>query len=345
VPIPYVRRLVAASILVVCTFGRTLSPASAFGAEIFVLPTPNRAIFEPGREDRYFAPTPGKDWRSGTFGCVRTDGWQMHEGLDIKHTKTDIRGEALDPIYAAAAGRVAYINHNTGLSNYGKYLVLEHRIEGLTVYTTYAHLKEFATGLSTGDTVRQGQVIATMGRTSNTRQAISKDRAHLHFEISLRLNERYANWHAAHMKGYRNDHGNWHGRNFVGVDPREVLLKQKSGAFSLLEFVRSRPELCRVLVRDTRFAWLKENTALIRRNPVADREGVAGYEIALDFNGVPFLLIPKAKSEIGAGPKIELLSVNEKEQNFRPCRKLVRKQGTKWALGTNGSQLLELLTF
>ena len=98
-------------------------------------------------------------------------------------------------------------------------------------------------------------------------------------------------------------------------------------------------------MRDTRFPWLKENTALIRRNSVADREGVAGYEIALDFNGVPFLLIPKAKSEIGAGPKIELLSVNAKEQSLRPCRKLVRKQGERWALGANGAQLLDLLTY
>lgn len=339
-------RLLTVSIFVACSFGAP-GGSHACGAEMFVLPTPNRAIFEPGGEDRYFTPTPGKDWRSGTFGCVRTDGWQMHEGLDIKHTKTDIRGEALDPIHAAVAGRVAYINHNIGLSNYGKYVVLEHRLEGLTFYTTYAHLKEFAAELSTGDQVRQGQVIATMGRSSNTRQAISKDRAHLHFEISLRLNDRYSSWHSAHMKGYRNDHGNWNGRNFAGIDPREVLLKQKSlgSKFSLLEFLRSRPELCRVLVRDTRFPWLKENTALIRRNPVADREGVAGYEIALDFNGVPFLLIPKAKSEIGAGPKIELLSVNEKEQSLRPCRKLVRKQGEKWAFGTNGSQLLDLLAY
>ena len=98
-------------------------------------------------------------------------------------------------------------------------------------------------------------------------------------------------------------------------------------------------------MRDTRFSWLKENTALIRRNPVADRDGVAGYEIALDFNGVPFLLIPRAKSEIKTGPRIELLSVNEREQNMRPCRKLVRKQAGKWTLGTNGSQLIDLLTY
>lgn len=323
------------------------SAQTIFAADAFILPTPNRAVLTRGAEEKAFTPTPGRTWMSGTFGCVRSDGWQMHEGLDILHTKRDIRGEPLDAIYAAAEGRVAYINSNTGLSNYGKYVVLEHRIEGLPIYTTYAHLSAFTSGLSVGDRVQSGQTIGTMGRTSNTRQAISKERGHLHFEISVRLNERYSTWHSAAMKGYRNDHGNWNGRNFVGIDPREVFLEQqKLGAkFSMLELVRSRTELCRILVRDTKFSWLRQYTPLVRRNALADKEGVAGYEIALDFNGLPFLLIPKAQSEIKGGPRIELLSVNEKEQSSKPCRKLVTKRGGKWALANNGAQLIDLLLY
>jgi murein DD-endopeptidase MepM/ murein hydrolase activator NlpD len=316
-------------------------------ANIFVLPTPNRAIFTPGAEADYFVPTPGRTWTSGTFGCVRSEGFQMHEGIDIKHVKRDIRGEALDPIYAAGDGRVAYINSNTGLSNYGKYVVIEHRIEGIPVYTTYAHLSSFADGLSVGDTVRRGQTIGKMGRTSNTRSAISKERAHLHFEITLRLNDRYSTWHSTAMKGYRNDHGNWNGRNFIGIDPRAVFLAiEKQGSkFSLLDFVRNRTELCRVLVRDTKSSWLRHYTPLVRRNPIADREGVAGYEIALDYNGLPFQLIPRAKSEIGAGPKVKLLSVNEKEQRSKPCRKLITKRNGDWQLTSTGSQLIDLLLY
>ena len=323
------------------------APAALLAANTFVLPTPNRAIFSPGSEEKYFTPTPGRTWTSGTFGCVRSEGFQLHEGLDIKHTKRDIRGEPLDPIYAAADGRVAYINSNTGLSNYGKYVVLEHRIDGILVFTTYAHLSAFADGLSTGDTVRRGQTIATMGRTANTRTAISKERAHLHFEISVRLNDRYATWHSSKMKGMRNDHGNWNGRNFIGVDPRAVFLSQEKlgSKFSMLDFIRDRTELCRILVRDTKFPWLRQYTPLVRRNPVADREGVAGYEISLDFNGLPFLLVPKAKSEIDAGPKIQLVSVNEKEQIARPCRKLVTKSKGRWQLSNTGSQLVDLLLY
>jgi murein DD-endopeptidase MepM/ murein hydrolase activator NlpD len=271
----------------------------------------------------------------------------MHEGLDIKHTKRDIRGEALDPIFAAADGRVAYINANSGLSNYGKYVVLEHRIEGIPVYTTYAHLSALADGLSTGDKVRRGQTIATMGRTTNTRTPISKERAHLHFEITVRLNDRYSTWHNAKMKGYRNDHGNWNGRNFIGVDPRAVFLAQEKlgSKFSFLDFLRNRTELCRVLVRDTRFSWLKQYTPLVRRNPVADREGVAAYEVSLDYNGLPFLLVPRAKSEIEGAARVKLLSVNQKEQSSKPCRKLVTKRGGQWQLTTTGSQLIDLLLY
>jgi hypothetical protein len=316
-------------------------------AEIFALPSPNHAIFEPGGQAEYFVPTPGRSWESGTYGCVRSEGYQMHEGLDIKCTQRDRHGEPIDPIYASASGRVAYMNSNSGLSNYGKYVVLRHEIEGIPIYTTYAHLSAFAKGLSVGDKIEQGQVIATMGRTSNTRQGISKERAHVHFEIDLRLSDRFIAWHKANQPGQRNDHGNWNGRNLVGLDPRLVLLEQHrlGSKFSLLEFIRGRTDLCHVLLRDSRFAWVKEYAPLVRRNASAEKEGVAGYEIALDYSGLPFLLIPRTKAELGSGPKIELKSVNEAEQRAHPCRKLVVKRSKGWDLANNGRQLLELLAY
>ena len=38
---------------------------------------------EPGGEERFFVGTINRAWTSGTFGCVRSDGWQFHEGLDM----------------------------------------------------------------------------------------------------------------------------------------------------------------------------------------------------------------------------------------------------------------------
>jgi len=39
---------------------------------------------------------------------------------------------------------------------------------------------------------------------------------------------------------------------------------------------------------------------LVLPNPIAKKEGVAGYEIALNYNCVAFALMPRAASEIHA---------------------------------------------
>src|SRR3954454_642996 len=97
-------------------------------APAFELPTANHALFEKGGEERFFVGTVGKSWESGTFGCVRSEGWQMHEGLDIRCLQRDKHGEPTDPVLATADGVVAYINKLPSLSNYGNYLVVRHRI-------------------------------------------------------------------------------------------------------------------------------------------------------------------------------------------------------------------------
>jgi len=317
------------------------------GAQPFHLPTANTAIFEKGGEDKFFAATPGKTWASGTFGCVRTDGWQLHEGIDIRSIQRDRRGEPADPVAATADGEVAYVNAKSGLSNYGAYVVLRHRIEGLEIYSLYAHLSAVQPGIRPGAAVRAGQVIATMGRSSNTSDRIGKDRAHIHFELNLFVNDRFDDWFKRNNPGERNDHGEWNGQNLTGIDPRLIFLEQQrlGTNFSLTRFIRSRTELCRVLVRDPGFPWLRRYPQLVRPNPLAQKEGVAGYEIALDFNSLPFELIPRAESEIKGKAKFQLLSVNEPEQQKNPARRLVTKRGSRWQLAEHGMKDLGLLTY
>ena len=315
-------------------------------AQPFYLPTANRAIYEPGGEDKFFAPTPGKTWTSGCFGCVRSDGHQLHEGLDIRAIQRDKRDEPTDPVMASADGTVAYINSRPSLSNYGNYIVLRHQIEGLDIYTLYAHLKEIGAGLKVGQTVKTGQVIAIMGRTSNTAETITKDRAHVHFEIDLVASDHFSAWYKKFNPGERNDHGDWNGQNLMGIDPRLILLQEHSQTnFSLLNFIRSKTTLCRVFVRVTDFSYLRRYPQLIQPNPRAQKEGVVGYEIALDFNGVPCELIPRSASEIPGKPRFQLLSVNETEEAANPCRRLVVQRGGRWELANNGNNLLELLTY
>ena len=47
--------------------------SSATAAVSIVLPTANTNIFFPGAEEHYFVGTVGREWPSGTFGCVRSD--------------------------------------------------------------------------------------------------------------------------------------------------------------------------------------------------------------------------------------------------------------------------------
>ena len=72
---------------------------------------------------------------------------------------------------------------------------------------------------------------------------------------------------------------------------------------------------------------------------------MAGYEIALNYNGVAFALMPRAESEIKSRAKFQLLSVNEAEEKANPCRKLVVQRGGRWQLANEGMRELELLTY
>jgi hypothetical protein len=186
-----------------------------------------------------------------------------------------------------------------------------------------------------------------MGRTSNTSETITKDRAHVHFELNVLVNDRFASWHKKAFPGERNDHGEWNGQNLNGLDPREILLQERAqGAkFSLLNYLRGQTELCRVLVRATNFPCLKRYAALVLPNPKAEKEGVAGYEIALNYNGVAFALMPRTASEIKGKARFQLLSVNEAEYQKNHCRRLVIKRGNRWALANEGLRALELLTY
>ena len=324
-----------------------LSSAASLSAQTpFQFPTANHALYEVGAELKFLAPTaPDRSWTTGSFGCVRTDGWQMHEGLDIRSLQHDRRGEPTDPVLATADGTVMYVNPKAGLSNYGKYVVIRHVIEGVEIYSLYAHLSEVST--ATGRNVRAGDVIATMGRTSNTSEHIGKERAHLHFELNVFVNDNFSAWFRKNLPGERNDHGLWNGQNLDGLDPRDILLAEHNPVkpFSLLTFLRSQTELCRVLVRVTNFSYLKRYAPLVLKNPKAEQEGVAGYEIVFNYNGVVFALMPRAASEIKGTAKVQLLSVNEAEYHAHPCRKLVVQHGSRWQLTEKGLREVEMLTY
>ncbi|MFM7804175.1 MAG: M23 family metallopeptidase [Verrucomicrobiota bacterium] len=326
-----------------------LGMALGLGAQPFRLPTANRAVLDPdGGAERYFVGTAGKPWTSGQFGCVRSGGFQLHEGLDIRPLQRDLRGKPLDEALCVAAGTVAYVNTRSGLSNYGNYVVVRHEVDRLEIFTLYAHLASVAPGIRAGTAVQPGQPLGRVGRTSNTRQRITPDRAHLHFEITSMVASRYAAWHKANLGETRNDHANFNGRNLVGLDPATVFRAQaKAGTgFQLARHLRETPELARVLLRRPTLDWVRRNPGAVEANPTAQRQGVAAWELSLGFNGIPLRAIPRAASEIAGhtGPH-RLLGVNAKTLEQFPCGKLVFQRGQVWTLTAKGQQHLELLAY
>lgn len=323
---------------------------SPLAEQPFHLPTANTSLFEPDGEARFFVGTVGKPWRSGSFGCVRTEGQQLHEGWDIRAIRRDKQGEPTDDVRATAAGTVAYISSNPALSNFGRYLVLRHRVDGIEIYSTYAHLRQIAPGLATGQSVTSGQVIGTLGHSANTREGISKERAHLHFELGFRVSDRFTAWQKKAFPGQRNDHGEFNGRNFIAMDPFPVFrdqLRLRSG-FNLARLITEQTELCRVLVRSTDLAWVRRYPQLVQPGPAGGKSAVAGYEIALNYHGLPFRLVPRTAAELQAvqgASRFRLLSVNEAEQQAHPCGKLVARRNGRWQLTSAGERLLDLLTF
>ena len=84
----------------------------------------------------------------------------------------DIAGNSGDPVRAAAAGRVVYAG--SGLSGYGRLIIIKHNKEFLSAY---AHNRTLIA--REGQWVRKGEVIARMGSSGT-------DRTRLHFEIRRR---------------------------------------------------------------------------------------------------------------------------------------------------------------
>lgn len=317
--------------------------------QLFHFPTDNQTLLDAHHFEDYFVPTPGRTWESGRFGCVRSEGTQIHEGIDIRSVHKNANGEPTDEIRATAKGKVAYVSPHSGNSSYGRYVVLTHHFQGLELYSLYAHLSKIRPDLKIGSRVDAKEILGVMGRTANTRSRISKERAHLHFEVGFYLNPDFEEWHKDKYGQKANLHGNFHGYNLAGLNPEHLLLAQarERAGFHFIEWIRSRPIHFRVLIPDPYMTWPRENPALMKRNPRAEKEGLYGFEIAFTFNGTPVQAIPRAPSEwpMGSAGALHLIHVNAESARAHPCRNLVKKQGRNWVLASGGHQLIEIMTY
>jgi murein DD-endopeptidase MepM/ murein hydrolase activator NlpD len=272
-----------------------LALALPLQAALFDWPTANRALLEGRPQDFYmyvnrnFEGVESTPWEGGAFGFVRGPQrlggevvyTSLHEGIDIAPLKRDAAGNPLDDILASAEGLVVHASREPGASNYGRYVVLEHKIEGSRVYTLYAHLSEIT--VQPGQRVAQGERIGRMGCSGS---GLNRERSHLHFEIAILLSENFQTWHTRHFSGSPNKHGLFNGLNLAGVDPATILLESaKNPDFRLGEHIRSREPFYKITLP------AEAALSLIRRHPwlVPDGEPSAppAWTVAFTQHGFP----------------------------------------------------------
>ncbi|KWF26064.1 M23 family metallopeptidase [Burkholderia pseudomultivorans] len=90
------------------------------------------------------------------------------------HTGVDLAAPTGTPVDAAADGVVSFVGTDPG--GYGHYVIVDHA-DGYSTY--YAHLSAFARGLRTGEPVKQGQRLGSVGMTG------AATGPHLHFEVRI----------------------------------------------------------------------------------------------------------------------------------------------------------------
>jgi murein DD-endopeptidase MepM/ murein hydrolase activator NlpD len=98
------------------------------------------------------------------------------------HLGVDIWAGAGTPVYAPLTGKIHSFQDNNHFGDYGPTIILEHDLDGLTLYSLYGHLsRENLVGLSVGQKIKAGELLANFGRPEEN----GSWPPHLHFQLML----------------------------------------------------------------------------------------------------------------------------------------------------------------
>ncbi len=310
-----------------------------------VYPTDQPGLLEPLLPGVY-QPTASGKLESALYGSVRTvrRGRRLlpsfHKGIDIAALQRDRKNRPLDPIYAVAEGTIAYINRIAGNSSYGIYLVLVHADPAGPVYSLYSHLASIAPDLREGQRVTPGEILGVMGTTATYRIPLS--RAHLHFELGLIGNDRFARW--ARSRKIRNDHGKYNGWNLMPVDPLEFFcFREENPGKDFLAYLRSIPVAFRAVIGVERFPdFFRRYPEFWEGEPV-ERGAIV---ISCCQYGIPLKgrAADREETDRLGNERILVEEVNLAALG-RNGRRLITRRGSRWTLGSNGRNWLSLLTY
>jgi len=315
---------------------------------VLVLPTDNDALFSGGGAafyqyiERNFNGVKATPWEGGQYGFVRdpthTAGGvvytRFHEGIDIRPLHRDAHGEPLDEVRAIADGKVVHVNSVPGYSNYGKYIVIEHRWDGSNYYSLYGHLSSIA--VQPGDTVKHGQHIAVMGYTGT---GLNRERAHLHLELNLMLSREFESWYDAFFRNDPNHNGIYNGMNLAGLDiARLYLALHKNPSLTIPEFLGREETFYKVTVPKARHFELPKLYSWMLAT--GSRNEKSSWEVSFAQSGVPL----RIESSDKGVTQPELSYVKKSSVDYSHLtRDIVSGHGANAHLTDYGKQLMRLL--
>lgn len=102
------------------------------------------------------------------------------------HLGVDIWGDAGTPVYSPLSGLIHSFQDNNNFGDYGPTIILQHNLDGLTLYSLYGHLSRTSLhGLSPGQQIVPNQQIATLGNATEN----GHWPPHLHFQLMLHIGD------------------------------------------------------------------------------------------------------------------------------------------------------------
>ena len=349
-------RLRAAGLALACAFATAIGVRAETHDRLdLALPTDNHALLEGGGAafyqviERDFGGVKTKPWQGGRYGFVRNplrtaEGLtytRFHEGIDIRPLHRDAAGEPLDEVRAIAAGTVVYVNRSPALSNYGNYVVVEHRWDGCRYYSLYGHLGSVTAAI--GEPVDRGTALGILGYTG---EGLNRERAHLHLELNLMLSRAFASWHTRFFPTDRNPHGIYNGIyngiNLSGIDiARLYLALRKRPMLTIPEFLAAEKVFYRVEVPASKNFYLAEAYPwLLGGQRTAEAAGA--FEISFNAAGVPVKI--SSRSLTIAEP--QLISVAPRPIDYTYLtRGQIGGSGAQPVLTESGKRQMQLLTW
>ncbi len=317
-------------------------------AQQLQLPTANHSLFDAPADffqfvDRDFDGAKTTPWEGGQFGFVRDPRRiggriayaRFHEGLDIKPLQRDAKGNPQDEVSAIADGVVASVAASSGLSNYGRYIVVQHNLGGSPYCSLYAHLS--AAQVSAGQKVKAGTPLGILGYTGS---GIDQRRAHVHVELNLFLSSRFEAWHNSNFRT-PNHHGVYNGLNLIGVDLQSLYLAQKKNpSLTIASAVQSTESAYRVAVPGAAEMEILKNYPWLLDGPRPSGKP-ASWEITFSRWGLP--LAVKASTTPVSAPVVIWVK-DTGIPHFTNTRGCVTGSGSTGKLTTEGLHFVQLAT-